>query len=406
MEASPPVGQARLRDSNLATVSQQIFSADEWPSRVDIAQATGLTRATVSRLVDQLEEAGFVEKLSPVRLPQQGRPASPIRPASGKIAGVGLEVNVDYVAGKAVDLSGTALTEFKMSGDFAGSNPEETLAVLGDKVGALTAELEAEGTEIAGVSLAIPGIVSSLEGDLLVAPNLGWSNLPLRRMLRENLPVAATLPLRVDNDANAQGFFAAHVRPGKLVADPNFLYLVGDRGIGGGIVIDGVVTAGESGWAGEIGHMCVEMNGRDCFCGSRGCLEKYAGVAALLSDAGLDPGTDTVSDLQLLLDEGDPAALLAIDQAGDALAVALAGAVNLLDVSQVILGTSLGLLLPWLEPELSRKTSSMLIGGESRPFQISAAPHSFLPSCTGGAFLALQRIISDPGAWMSRPGHH
>lgn len=396
-----PAGQAWLRDNNLASITQVLFSSQDEVSRADLADITGLTRATVSRLVDQLVAAGIAEKLPPVRLPQQGRPASPIKPAAGKVIGIGLEVNVDYIAGRAIDLSGRALSDFEIAGNYAGSNPEIVMDSLAEMASAMIGGLRSSGASIAGIGLAVPGIVASPGGHLLVAPNLKWTDVPLSEMLSSRLSHLGDIPLTVDNDANFQSALAAHLRPGLQTKDATFIYLVGDRGIGGAIVVDGVTNTGEHGLAGEIGHMCVDVNGPECFCGARGCLERFAGISALLANAGLDPQASTVGDLELLLEGGDKKALAAIETASSALSVALANTVNLLDISHIVLGTGLGRLLPWMEPGLSEAANAMIIGRAVRTVKIDAAASSPLPGCSGGAFVALQRVIDDPGAWIA-----
>lgn len=395
------VGQSWLRDTNLAAVTKALFASPHEVSRVELAEITNLTRATVSRLVDQLISAGIAEMLPPVRLPQQGRPAAPIRPASGKVVAIGLEIGVSYIAGRAIDITGKALSEFEVAGDFAKSDPEQTVGLLTDMAVATMRGLTLSGASIAGISLAVPAVVSSPGGHLLLAPNLGWEDVPLLTLLRRGLEEFSDLPLLVDNDASLQSTLAAHVRPGLLIENPTFLYLIGDRGIGGAIVLDGLTYSGESGWAGEIGHMCVEPDGIDCFCGSSGCLERYADLTALLTNAGLDPKRDTVDTLIDRLKAGDREAAAAIRIAVRALSVALANTVNLLDISSIVLGPTLGQLLPWLEPSLSDQTNKMVLGSKSHRTHIRGAQQTTLPACTGGAFAMLRGVLEDPGAWVA-----
>ena len=125
---STPLGasairQANLREHNLGLVLRLIIDSPVPVSRADIAVATGLTRATVSSLADRLIMASLVTELPPVMSQRAGRPAVPLVPAGGTLAAVGMEINVDYLGVRVVDLSGAILGEHVESADFRGSDP-------------------------------------------------------------------------------------------------------------------------------------------------------------------------------------------------------------------------------------------------------------------------------------------
>jgi len=117
------VRQANVREHNLGLVLGLIVNAANPPSRADIAAATGLTRATVSALTDRLIVGGLVDELPPVMSQRAGRPAVPLVPAQRTIASVGMEVNVDYLGIRVMDLAGTMLAERVEEGDFRASDP-------------------------------------------------------------------------------------------------------------------------------------------------------------------------------------------------------------------------------------------------------------------------------------------
>ena len=152
----------------------------------------------------------------------------------------------------------------------------------------MATNLRATGTEVIGARLAIPGLLNAHDQRLLVAPNLGWSDLDPLAMLGREWD-ALGIPTLTRNDADLQSLTAAYQRPGKLLADGAFLYIFGDVGVGGAIMDRGAPIRGAHGWAGEVGHTTVHADGLACKCGSRGCLEAYAGQNALRRAAGLDP---------------------------------------------------------------------------------------------------------------------
>ena len=147
----------------------------------------------------------------------------------------------------------------------------------------------ARGKEIAGVGIGSPGPLDTKTGVVLLTPNLGWTNFPLRDRLSQALGLAAAL----DNDANC-AIFGEWWRGAARGANHVVGLTIG-TGIGGGIVLSGEVYRGASDIAGEIGHMTIDSTGRLCKCGNYGCLGAYASGPAIAARAveGIRPGTDT-----------------------------------------------------------------------------------------------------------------
>src|SRR5205809_2636889 len=148
---------------------------------------------------------------------------------------------------------------------------------------------QARGKEIAGVGGGSPGPLNTKTGSVLLTPNLGWTNFPLRDRLGKALGLPATL----DNDANC-AIFGEWWRGAARGANDVIGLTIG-RGIGGGIVLGGEIHRGISDVAGEIGHMSIDSNGRRCKCGNDGCLEAYASGPAIAARAveGIETGADT-----------------------------------------------------------------------------------------------------------------
>src|SRR5437016_11354183 len=147
----------------------------------------------------------------------------------------------------------------------------------------------ARGKDIAGVGIGSPGPLDTKTGVVLLTPNLGWTNFPLRDRITQALGLPATL----DNDANC-AIFGEWWRGAARGANHVVGLTIG-TGIGGGIVLGGEVYRGASDIAGEIGHMTIDSTGRLCKCGNYGCLEAYASGPAIAARAGegIRPGTET-----------------------------------------------------------------------------------------------------------------
>lgn len=388
--------QATVRAANLALVLRQVFGSAASLSRADIAAITGMTRSTVSRLVDDLVAGGFLAELSPVAVQGPGRPAVPLTPNGSAFGALGLEVNGGHLAVRLLDLRGAVVGEALSFGDYQNSEPEDVLDQLREKT---TAVLEGrpDGMRIVAARLALPGLVDVERGRLLRAPNLGWPEMDLGSALEDVLPDGAEL--RIGNEADLAAWTVALAAPGRPGPYPSFLYVSGEVGIGAAAVVAGRVVAGENGWAGEIGHLLVDPQGPVCSCGNRGCLERYAGRRAMLRAAGLDPASP-VSVLYEAVDARDPAAVAAVAEAGRALGVVLAGAVNLLDLPTVVLGGELAPLVEHLRGMLEPELNTRVLAARWLAPQVQAGPTDVAPSATGAALAGLEAVIADPAAWL------
>lgn len=386
--------QAGLREHNLSLTLQHVLDADGSVSRADIAAATGLARATVSGLVDLLIEARLVRELMPQAAQRAGRPAVPLVPASGTVAGVGMEVNVDYIGVRAVDIAGRVLSERVEIDDFRHSDPVAVLDRLARMAGRVIAALSVDGVRIAGTAVALPGLVDRITGPLRVAPNLGWRDVDVVGLMTAH-PVLEGFPPILANEANLAARAEAHAR--RAAGRPSFVYVSGEVGIGGAIVLDGEIFLGRHGWSGEIGHMLVDPFGARG--AGQGSLEELAGQDALMAGAGLD----LLQPIARLVDAakaGDPAALGSLRRGAQALGIALANVVNIVDVGEVVLGGMFAPLFPYLRDTVVEQLERGVIFAPWSPLHVSEALAGEYPAMTGAALAALRTVVADPGGWM------
>jgi glucokinase len=161
----------------------------------------------------------------------------------------------------------------------ADSVVERIAAMIEDVIVQTSAETGAERTDFLGVGIGSPGPLDRQQGIVLVTPNLGWTNFPLRDEISKRVNLEATL----DNDANCAtlGEFWC----GAAVGGKNVIGMTLGTGIGGGLILDGKLYHGASDAAGEIGHTTIDSTGRRCKCGNYGCLEAYASGPAIAERA-------------------------------------------------------------------------------------------------------------------------
>ncbi len=314
------MGAAGVRRHNLALVLREV--ADREPvSRAGVAARTGLTRGTVSSLVEELIGDGLLTELAAER-GAAGRPASPLQLNRSGPAGLGVEIGVDHVGACVVDLSGAVRSERTAPSSHRDGPPGPGLAAAA----ALAREVVAGvGLDVLGAVVALPGVVGP-DGVLQRAPNLPrWVDVAVTTQLSQFLDgVEVTAGNEADLAALAERWFDA--------GPADFLHVSGGIGVGAGIVLGGESFRGAGGRAGELGHVVVDPDGPACSCGGRGCLEGAAGAEALVRAAGAGDVDDLVAR------RAEARTSVAINAAGRALGIALAGAVNLLDVPVVVLG--------------------------------------------------------------------
>lgn len=347
-----------VRRQNLAVVLGAI-QRSERSTRAEIAARTGLTKASVSSLVAGLLETGLVEEVGVTRDGERGRPGSGLV-LNRQRGALGAEVNVDYLAAGVVDLLGEVRVQEVVERPPGGS-PEEILGELRALARRVTTAADADGMVLLGGGLAVPGLVEPARGLVLTAPNLGWRDAAVAQHLDALLP-GAPLGVVLSNEANSAALAELWYGHGSSFRD--YLYVSGEVGVGGGLIFGSELFAGPNGHAGEVGHLVVQPDGRQCSCGGRGCLETVAGQHAICSAAGID-GTnnaDRMAALLLALDAGSPEAARAVETAGHYLGVALASAARMVNVSAVILGGHFAGLQQWIKPSLLRSLGSYAPG--------------------------------------------
>ncbi len=262
---------------------------------------------------------------------------------------------VRYIVG--IDLGGTNIvvgTVAEDGSELIGLVSEPTLpeqggdAVITRIVKLARASIAAApGKEIAGVGIGSPGPLDTKTGVVILTPNLGWVNMPLRDRVAD----ALRLPTVLDNDANC-AIFGEWWRGAARGVDDVIGLTIG-TGIGGGIVLGGEIYHGASDVAGEIGHMTIDANGRLCKCGNQGCLEAYASGPAIAARAveGIEAGAETslpqyvAGDLSRITaqvvyeaaHDGDPYALDVVRDTAKLLGAGVASLVNIFNPSIVVI---------------------------------------------------------------------
>ncbi len=296
------------RGHNRSLVLQTLYRAGR-QSRADIARETGLTKVTISDLVAELIVEGLVIETGQREDVRPGKPATLLDLNRNAFQIIGIDLS-DYALfrGAVLDLDGRVLHRAELP--LASATGQDATAL----VIALTESLVAAATlPVLGVGVGSPGVVD-LAGVVLSAPNLGWSNEPLQKLLAEQFGV----PVVVANDANAAAL-AEHSFGG---ADSDMMLIKVGHGVGAGLLLDGSPLFGSRFAAGEIGHVVVGTDGgAECACGKHGCLETWLAVPRLERAIAAAPDERTSI----------------LRSAGERLGIALAPVVGALNLAEVVL---------------------------------------------------------------------
>jgi len=255
---------------------------------------------------------------------------------------------------------------------------------------------------VVGTSLALPGLVDSGSGPLRLAPNLDWRDVDVVGLFATRFTAPGELDGLLPVLANEAKLAArAEARVRRAGGPPSFVYVSGEIGVGGALVLDGEIFAGRHGWSGEIGHVVVDPSAPGGL--AAGTLEARAGQEAMLRSAGL-PAAATVRDLAAAVTAGDARARFAVASAGRSLGVALAGVLNTVDIDEVVLGGTFGQLFEHVRDDVARALDEMVITAPWSAPAVTPARAGRFPAMTGGALAALQRLVAAPSAWFPPAG--
>lgn len=399
------INQNDLRNHNLSVVLETMMCRTTPLSRADLAKETGLTKATMSLLVSLLIDNRIVREGMPIVQSVYGRPSTPLLVAGGAMCGIGIQINTDGYGYLVLDLDGSVIAERWVEGDLHGADTKAVFDDLDVMLRAQERTLRKHGYTIAGAGLALPGLVTE-EGHLIVARNLGWEDVDLNEQaLMRRLDVIAGNESNMAAVAQLPGYATQRADEGVVGANGSFLYISTDIGIGGAVVRGGSLVHGDRGFAGEVGHISVQMDGPLCRCGRRGCVEAYAGRRAIVEAAGIAHGADAAS--QESIDEffrraqaGDARVLEVMDRAMRAIESMIVSIVNVSDLDVVVLGGAWAQLDDARLRAMERHVQDRILARDVVHVRVSRAGGGARPALLGAAVTGLRRFVDEPLAYL------
>lgn len=396
-----------MRQINLSVIMHHL--RENAPiSRAALAETTGLNKTTVSSLVRELIERQFVREV--------GFESSGSRRGAGRLAvlltldpGAGFivsaEIGVDFLSVICTNFAPEVIWRHKET-----ITPDMGQHVILDRVLALLRQAVAFGREachnMLGIAVGVPGLVDQANGTLLFAPNLGWQDVPVGKILSEALDAYVL----VDNEANLAALGEHYF--GAAQGYDEVLSISAGVGLGGGIVHNGRIYSGVAGFGGEFGHMTMDPQGDLCNCGNHGCWETQVSQRALFRYVrtaiesgyvsmltGLTKGDLSQLTVPLVIeaaDSGDPLALEALERVGSHLGIGIASLVNALNPELVVFGGILSLAGQYLLPAVEREMKQRALRWNRGATQVVLARHGFDACVMGGVARVYQAILAEP----------
>jgi glucokinase-like ROK family protein len=395
--------QESLRQINLSTVLTHLRQ-NAPISRAALAEITGLNRATITRLVRELIEHGFVRETG-FQSVRAGRPSILLQldPEAGCI--IGAEIEVKFGSVILTDLAAHVLWREEV--DFGDHDePEAVLNSISQLIRQACSKATEKNRHVLGLGISLPGLVDVSSGVLLFAPNMRWSDVPVKQWLENEFDI----PIYVDNKANmaalAESYFGS-ARDSEYV-----LYINITAGVGAGIVLNQRIMPGVSGLAGEVGHMAINPDGPECNCGSQGCWETYVSALAVfrrvrecilngeesqLAEVVRD-GFERIT-MPLMVEaarQGDRVALDSFEETGYYLGVGLANLINTFNPQKVVLGGYVTQAYEFLLPVIQKTVQERALRWPREAADIVVATYLNDASLMGAVATVYGQILSNP----------
>jgi glucokinase-like ROK family protein len=399
--------QALVRQINLSVIMYHL--RENAPiSRAGLADITGLNKTTVSSLVRELIDRQFVREVG-YESPGGGRGAGrlamllTLNPKAGYI--ISMEIGVDFLMAICTNFAPDTMWQVKEEID-----PDMGQQVIIDRLLALLYQGLNTGSEycqtLLGVAVGVPGLVDQTTGTLLFAPNLRWENVPLRSQLESLIDA----PLIIDNEANTAALGEHYF--GAARGYNEVLFISAGAGLGGGLVHNGRVFSGVTGFGSEFGHMTMDPDGAICNCGNRGCWETQVNQSALFSylrrSAGQgnktiltemtsgNLGALTVPMVVEAANQEDRMALEALNVLGRNLGIGIASLVNALNPELVVFGGILSLASDYLLPAVEDEIRQRALRWHRETINVVVAKHGQEACVMGGVARVFQAVLAEP----------
>lgn len=360
-------------------------------SRTEIARLTEMNKATVSGVVGDLIRAGVVMETGNGHSVTGRKPVLLSFVADHAFV-IGMVLNVNYVKVAVTNLEGRIIYKGKRALD--GPSADVVMRQVASLIIQAAADSEVGLERIAAIGIGVPGLVDHRTGMIVHTPNMGLSAIHVRQYLEVELGK----PVFVDNSANVSALGERLFGAGRRF--DHFVYLSVSTGIGAGIVMNGELQRGSSGFAGELGHMIVEPHGLPCTCGGQGCWEMYGSLKALYRQVARHLGEESeVYRPEVLLtaltaaEQGDAWAIEAFHSIAFYLGIGIANVIYTFAPQAILIGNEIVAAERWIMPVIETVLQTQCSREMIRDVSILMLEYSVDTTVVGAACLGIQGYL-------------
>ena len=359
-------------------------------SRANVAKLTGLNKGTVSSLVSELIDEKLVKESGPGKSSGGRRPVMLLFNGNAGYS-ISIELGVGYILGVITDLKGKIIEQDTIQLQTTHFNT--IFPIMINLIKGLMEQVPKSRYGVIGIGVGVPAVVSR-DGEILLAPNLNWKNVELKSKL-ENI---FNLPVYIENEANAGAY--GEMRYGSSQNSQHTIFASIGIGIGVGMILDGKLYHGLNGFAGELGHMTIEKDGKTCRCGNRGCWERYASEQAVIDEA-IKRGLVTADQVEpfeqliQLANDGNQAVIDLFEEIATYIAIGLTNCINIFNPEHVIIGNRLMRAKEWIYPIIESYILEHAIGFHQNKLKIDSAKLGTYSTISGMAAFTIEGFLLD-----------
>jgi transcriptional regulator of PTS gene len=357
-------------------------------SRIDLSKTSALAPASITKITRELIDAHLIHETAVQEATSRGRPAVGLQTNNEGWQFLSMRLGRGYLTIALHELGGSELIDTKI--DIHEVEQEDVLARLLHETNEFFQTYSDQLNRVTSIAVTLPGLVNSEQGIVIQMPHYNVKNLPLG----EELYKATGLPVFIANDTRAWAL--AEMLFGNSQVNDNSVLISIHHGVEAGVILDGRVLQGRNGNIGELGHIQIDANGKQCQCGNYGCLETVASSQAVREEveqrlkkgeeSSIDADNVTIEAICSAAAEGDPLAVEVIEKLGYYLGSAIAIAINLFNPEKVLIGGVINrakcVLYPAIEESVKKQSLELYRQNveivESRFYKLATMPGAAL----------------------------
>lgn len=370
-------------------------------SRIDIAKKTGLSKMSVTNIVNDLIKDGYAsDNANEIKNNSIGRNPISLEPNLEIYRAIGVYISRDFVIASVTNLKCEIL--FESSCEFTSYESKHSfIEKVKSQIEKCIQSEKARDTRIMGIGVSCIGPIDIKNGIILDPPNFHHIN---EIRIKEILEKTFGYPVDVDNDMNASAIAEKLYGRGKDFQ--NFIYLGVTNGIGAGIIANNILFEGATGFSGEVGHMTINFEGPKCACGNTGCLELYASITQIVNQAveSVSLGVCTSltqkdkigwRDIVNCAKNGDEFSLNLLDKLSFYISIGIISLINLYDPQIIFLGHDIALAGNLVTDKLAQYIKGKALNSQYKDIPVEISSFSERAPVIGSSAIVLNKLFTD-----------